>query len=59
MRFSGKALGLDDISKASILLAAEDTSSWPSINDPVRSPSSTDVYYDEKMGILVPIIPKA
>jgi len=59
MRIAGDALGIRDLNDGIMLLSSEDTSSWPSINDPVPTPSSTDVYYDDNMGIFAPVVEKA
>ena len=59
MRIAGKALGINDLSEGALLLASDDTSTWPSINDPVSAPNSTDVYYDENMGVFAPVVEKA
>ena len=42
---------------ASDYLASEDTSNWPSINDPTPTPTETDVKYDPDMDLFAPQIP--
>ena len=39
------------------LIAQADTSTWPSINNPVPAPTQTPVRYDDHMKMYVPIAP--
>lgn len=59
MRIAGSVFGIkpNTIDAATDYLASEDTSNWPSINDPTPTPTKTDVKYDPDMDLFAPQIP--